>query len=74
MGARWLVGGDRALTSETCAVSIGGPKVLRVGGYLLAVAGALGGWWERVARLEPSTPWDLLERIGAALARAGAKG
>jgi hypothetical protein len=63
-GQRWLVGGDRALTTEDGAVSSGGPKVLSVGRYVLAVAGAIGGWWELTPDLETTTPWDLLARLG----------
>ena len=54
VGGRVLVGSDRALTNlETHSIGTLGPKVLRVGGWLVGASGVYGGDWEALKKLDP---------------------
>lgn len=81
VGRRYLLGADRALTAEdTGAVALcATPKILRLGEYLVGVAGSLGGWWEALPVVcpYPECPADVLTALGpgpnaeALIARGG---
>lgn len=52
VGSRVIVGSDRAWSSGYHKLTCG-PKVLRVGAWLIGCAGVYGGDWEALAKVDP---------------------
>lgn len=63
-GGRIIVGSDRALTDLSAhSINTVGPKVLRVGDWLVGCAGVYGGDWEALAKQDPPdepSDWSLI--------------
>lgn len=51
---RVIIGSDRAITDlDKHAINTVGPKVLRVGDWLIGCAGVYGGDWDALATIDP---------------------
>lgn len=63
-GSRVLIGADRALTSSSGSTVECKPKVIRVGDFVVAAAGSLGGYWEGLQKRKPKTVSALTAALG----------
>lgn len=58
---RVYIGSDRAVTCDNGQVLKCSPKAIWIGGYLVALAGSIGGHWEA---LQEATPANIRELCG----------
>lgn len=61
---RVIVGSDRAVTCDNGQVLRCGPKVIWVGGFLVGLAGSIGGHWEALQEATPATIRDVCQLLG----------
>lgn len=59
-----LVGYDSAITLGNSQQLICGPKAIWIGGYLVAVAGEIGGHWEALQLEHPKSIRELCDVLG----------
>lgn len=61
---RVYIASDRAVSLDNGQVLACGPKAIKVGGFVLALAGSIGGHWEALQEATPTTIRDLCDLVG----------
>lgn len=65
-GRKVYVAADRGITDGNGAAWVCSPKVVRLGEYVFALAGAVGGDWDALKATcpDPRSPSDILSAVG----------